>query len=113
MKLLTHEKYLIVLTLFFLVLLLSVSFFTNKAPNTVSPATEVATPYYVDINTASAAELDTLDGIGPAIAERIVQYRTKNGNFKSIEELSKVSGIGNNTLLKIKDYIVLNQEGSK
>lgn len=108
MKLLTHEKYLIALTLFFLVLLLAVAFFTSKAPNTVSPNEFSATPYYIDINTASASELDTLEGIGPAIAERIIEYRTRNGSFKSIDELCEVSGISNNTLRKIKDYIVLN-----
>lgn len=113
MKLLTHEKCLITLTAFFVVLILAISIFTNLPPNTVSPDKNLATPYYIDINTASASELDALDGIGPALAERIIEYRTKNGNFKSTDELCKVSGIGNNTLLKIKDYIVVNQGVSK
>lgn len=47
----------------------------------------------VDINTASAAELDTLPGIGPALADAIIEYRTVNGPFASVDELARVPGV--------------------
>lgn len=59
----------------------------------------------VNINTASVEELDTLPGIGPVIAQRIVEYREANGPFKSIQEITLVSGIGDATFEKIKDRI--------
>lgn len=62
----------------------------------------------VNINTASAAELqDKLVGIGEKKAQAIVDYRTKNGNFKSIEQLAEVSGIGQATVEKNRANIVL------
>ena len=48
----------------------------------------------ININRASASELDSLDGIGPVIAKRIIEYRKVNGPFLTIEDLQKVSGIG-------------------
>ncbi len=48
----------------------------------------------ININRATASELDSLDGIGPVIAKRIVEYRVVNGPFMAIEDLQKVSGIG-------------------
>ena len=59
----------------------------------------------VNINTAGSEELQTLTGVGPAIASRIIDYRNKNGAFKSIEDLTNVSGIGEKTLEKFKDEI--------
>lgn len=59
----------------------------------------------ININTASAQELKTLPGVGDAIADRIVNYRQDNGNFKSIEDIMKVSGIKDKLFSKIKDKI--------
>lgn len=59
----------------------------------------------VNINTATAEELDTLPGIGPAYAERIISYREEHGSFSSIEELQEVSGIGPKTFEKLKDMV--------
>lgn len=59
----------------------------------------------VNINTANIEELDTLPGIGPAIAQRIVEYREANGLFRSIQDITLVSGIGDATFEKIKDRI--------
>lgn len=61
----------------------------------------------VNINTADKESLSTLSGIGPVTAERIIEYREKVEPFKSIEELTKVKGIGEKTFLKIKDSIVV------
>lgn len=59
----------------------------------------------VNINTASAAELQTLSGIGPSMAQAIIDERTQNGAFASVDDLMRVSGIGEKKLSKIKDCI--------
>ncbi len=61
----------------------------------------------VDINSADAKTLETLDGIGPSKAAAIVEYRSKNGPFKSVDELEKVPGIGQATLTKNRSNITL------
>ena len=59
----------------------------------------------ININRASASELDSLDGIGPVIAKRIIAYRTTNGAFLAVEDLLKVSGIGDAKLAQFKEKI--------
>ncbi|NLO89277.1 MAG: ComEA family DNA-binding protein [Clostridia bacterium] len=66
------------------------------------------TPDKININQATLEQLDTLPGIGPAYGKRIIEYREKNGGFKSIEEIMEVSGIGPKTFEKIKDLITVN-----
>ena len=61
----------------------------------------------ININTASAAELDTLPGIGPAYAERIIAYREAHGPFSSPAEIVGVKGIGSKTYENIKDRITV------
>ena len=61
----------------------------------------------VNINTATQTELETLNGVGPSTALKIINYRKENGKFNSIEEIKNVSGIGNSTFEKIKEYIEL------
>ena len=61
----------------------------------------------VNINTATSAELQTLDGIGPAYAERIIEYREENGGFDSIEELINIKGIGEKRLANIRSLVTL------
>lgn len=56
----------------------------------------------ISINSATAAELEDLPGVGPVLAERIVQWRTANGPFRSIDELGEVSGIGDSVLGQIR-----------
>ncbi len=59
----------------------------------------------VDINTASLAELDTLPGVGPVTAQRIIEYRTANGPFRTPDDLINVKGIGPKKLQKMRDRI--------
>src|SRR2546430_9697950 len=61
----------------------------------------------VNINTAPATDLESLPGIGAKTAERIVEYRQKNGPFKKIEELMNVRGVGEKNFLKLKSQITV------
>ena len=61
----------------------------------------------INLNTATAAQLDTLPGIGTAYATRIIDYRTQHGGFKSIEELKNVKGIGDKTFEKLADLVTI------
>ena len=61
----------------------------------------------VDLNTATAAQLDTLPGVGPATANAILTYRTRNGRFKSVTELLEVPGIGPAKLEAIRPLVVV------
>jgi len=73
-------------------------------------ATEEATSLdqgLVNINTASLEELDSLPGIGPTIAQRILDYRDENGPFETIEDIMNVSGVGPSTFDQIKDLITI------
>lgn len=65
----------------------------------------------VNINTATKEELDVLPGVGPAKAQAIIDYRKQNGPFKSIEDLKKVSGIGDATFEKLKGQITISGAG--
>ncbi len=75
----------------------------KKAP--AKAAATAASP--VNLNTATPTQLETLPGIGPAAAKRIVDYREKNGAFKKIEELMNVKGIGEKSFLKLKPLITV------
>ena len=61
----------------------------------------------ININSASVSELDTLPGIGPATAQKIIDYREENGSFESIEDIKDVSGIGDSKFEQIKDMIAV------
>ena len=77
-----------------------------KKATTVDTKSESAFKVYnVNINTATQTELETLPGIGPSLALKIINYRKENGKFKSIEELKSVNGIGENKYEEIKKYI--------
>ena len=64
----------------------------------------------VNINTADEELLQTLPGIGPALASRIVAYREENGGFQYLYELTNVKGIGSSTFEALQDLITLDQE---
>ena len=85
---------------------------SEEAPPEASPAPteepaleEVLVEKSVDINQASLEELDRLPGIGPALGQRIIDYREQNSGFYDIEEIMEVSGIGEKTFQKLEPYI--------
>ena len=59
----------------------------------------------LSLGTATVDQLDELDGIGPTLAERIVEYRTENGGFRSIEELREVEGIGEKRFESLREAV--------
>jgi competence protein ComEA len=71
----------------------------------VSAAKSVGVSNPLDVNSATAEELQVLPGIGPKIAERIVKYREKHGPFSSVEDLTKVKGIGEKKLDKVRPFV--------
>lgn len=73
----------------------------------------VSTDKPVNLNTATVEQLDDLPGIGRATAQRILEYRQKNGAFKKIEELMNVKGIGEKSFLKLKPLIVVQAKPEK
>jgi competence protein ComEA len=73
---------------------------TPQLPNSPTPQLCL-----LDLNAASAAELDLLPGVGPVTAQRIIDYRTQNHGFRTKEDLLKVSGIGPKKYAAIKDRV--------
>lgn len=82
---------------------------TSKSTSSVKGASTSSNPVSgkVNLNSASASQLDTLPGIGTAYAQRIIDYRNTNGGFKSIDEIQNVKGIGPATFAKMKDLITI------
>lgn len=64
-----------------------------------------ASPDVIDLNTATEAQLDTIPGVGPVTAGRIIAYRTSIGRYANVDQLLDVSGIGVKTLEKIRPYV--------
>ncbi len=75
----------------------------GAAPSAGEPAGGAAGP--VDLNTATLAELDTLPGVGPVLAQRILDWRTQHGQFASVDQLSDVPGIGDARLAQLRDLV--------
>ena len=80
--------------------------YAQKTPAAkAAPAATASAP--VNLNTATQAQLESLPGIGAKAAQRILEYRQKNGGFKKIEDLMNVKGIGEKNYLKLKPYITV------
>ncbi len=85
-------------------------FIPRKGETTPAAASVISSPTrspLININTASQAELESLPGIGPTLARRIIEFRETHGPFNSIEDLKKVPGIGEATFSRLKDYITV------
>ncbi|MCU1384872.1 MAG: comEA 2 [Acidobacteria bacterium] len=79
--------------------------FAQAKPTRTAAKAAPASTAIINLNTASASDLEGLPGIGAKTAARIVEYRQKNGPFKKVEELMNVRGVGEKNFLKLKPQI--------
>ncbi|MBI2057729.1 MAG: helix-hairpin-helix domain-containing protein [Candidatus Yanofskybacteria bacterium] len=82
-------------------------FFTSTPAPTAIPTVTPEQSAKININTASSQELEKITGVGPVIAQRIIDYRNKNGPFQKIEDIKNVNGIGDLKFEKMKDEITI------
>lgn len=110
MKFSTSEKR-VLLLLFVGILLLSGAVVELKSKSTqrVNVETRRSVEFPIDVNTASVDDLTFLPGIGEAKARAIVEYREKNGPFRTLADLEQVPGIGKKTLERLAPYLSLSQ----
>lgn len=90
-----------------LFLALSVPVLPQVASARTQDARPAAPTQVVNVNTATAAQLEALPGIGPSMAQRIVAHREKNGPFKKLEDLMIIQGIGEKSFLKLRPMLTI------
>jgi competence protein ComEA len=80
---------------------------TAVAPATPGGTAAAAPEGPINLNTATLEQLDTLDGVGPATAQKIIEYREQHGGFKTVDELDQVSGIGEKRLATLREHVTV------
>ena len=119
-KIAKSEKFLLLVTAAFCILLTGLFLYdcsggeqgsyTVATQYTADPSELIPETKLININTASAEELEALPGIGEALAERIIAYREAHGPFQKPEDLKKVSGIGDGKYSQVVDLITVDEE---
>ena len=79
----------------------------GKPPKMITTPAAASSTDIINLNTATAAQIGTLPGIGPKTADLIVQYRVKNGPYKKVEEIMNVKGVGEKSFLKLKSRLTV------
>lgn len=92
-----------------LALVLSLALGPFIAPSAAQEAApkSAAAAAVVDLNAATPEQLEALPGIGPRAVQRIIEYRSKNGGFKKVEDLMKIQGIGERSFLRLKPLVTV------
>jgi competence protein ComEA len=79
----------------------------SRTPRSAPQAAAAATQFPINLNTATAEQLEAIPGIGPVLAQRIIEYRQTHGRFQSVDELLEVRGIGSKRLENMRPYVVV------
>jgi competence protein ComEA len=79
----------------------------SRTPRSAPQAAAAATQFPINLNTATAEQLEAIPGIGPVLAQRIIEYRQTHGRFQSVDELLEVHGIGAKRLESMRPYVVV------
>jgi competence protein ComEA len=85
--------------------LLGVRYMRSAAPAAGGSAGPAAASAPISLGSATLEQLETLDGVGPATAQKIVAYRAQHGGFRSVDDLTSVPGIGPKKLAAIKPHV--------
>ena len=100
-----NTKFVVVL----IVVLLAVSGPAGATEAGDAPTVGGPSPRQVDINKASAAELTAIPGVGDTLAQRIVEFREKQGPFRRVEDLLKIKGIGEKSFQKMRPHVKVSE----
>lgn len=98
------KRYLVMLFLLFVVALAGLSPVSSLAAETPAANSTVET---IHLNQATAEQLQALPGVGPALSERIVLYRTEHGPFRTVDQLAEVKGVGQAKLAKFRKQLTV------